>query len=543
MKVRKLVISLLSLSALALAGCSQNSKANEKIVHLTEAQEISTLDSSTVEDTGSSAYIGHIQDPLYWEDENNNVTPALAKEMPEKSEDGLTYTIKMRDDAKWSNGDPVTANDFVYAVQRLANPDTGASYAYLVENFENAEGVLKGDRPVEDLGVKALDDHTVEIKLAKPVPYMEHLLAFTNFSPLNKKFVEEKGDAYGSNSENVLASGPFKVEDWDGTGLNWKLVKNPDYYNADKVKIDGADVQVIKGISTRVNLFENGEVDNTILSGELVRQYKDNPNLNFKPKASISYIGVNHKNPLLANKDFRLALDYALDNKEYTEQILATGSTPISTFVPKGLVKNPETGADLVDDANIEPKVDVNKAQELWEKAKAAVPQDSYRLRILSSDDEGSKRVGEYFQGQLENKLPGLKVDLITVPGKNRIAAQRSGDFDLVLAGWLGDYADASNFLDCWKTDNPNNDGKYSNPKYDELLNRASDQDANDPQARYNDFLEAQKILAEDEGIIVLNQGVTAELRNPRVKGATYRSVGNEFDYRTATIDNSAAEK
>ncbi|WP_230083467.1 hypothetical protein [Aerococcus tenax] len=132
---------------------------------------------------------------------------------------------------------------------------------------------------------------------------------------------------------------------------------------------------------------------------------------------------------------------------------------------------------------------------------------------------------------------------MITVPGKNRIAAQRSGDFDLVLAGWLGDYADASNFLDCWKTDNPNNDGKYSNPKYDELLNRASDQDANDPQARYNDFLEAQKILAEDEGIIVLNQGVTAELRNPRVKGATYRSVGNEFDYRTATIDNSAAEK
>ncbi|MHA6567612.1 ABC transporter substrate-binding protein [Aerococcus urinae] len=122
MKVRKLVISLLSLSALALAGCSQNSKANEKIVHLTEAQEISTLDSSTVEDTGSSAYIGHMQDPLYWEDENNNVTPALAKEMPEKSEDGLTYTIKMRDDAKWSNGDPITAHDFVYAVQRLANP-------------------------------------------------------------------------------------------------------------------------------------------------------------------------------------------------------------------------------------------------------------------------------------------------------------------------------------------------------------------------------------------------------------------------------------
>ncbi|WP_195853858.1 peptide ABC transporter substrate-binding protein [Aerococcus tenax] len=542
MKFKKLAVTVLASAALVLSGCGQGQSQNQNVIRRTELQEMTTLDSTRVEDIQSANYIGHMQDPLYWEDENNEVHPALAKEMPEKSEDGLTYTIKMRDDAKWSNGDPVTAHDFVYAVQRLANPETGATYAYLVENFENAEEVLKGDRPVEDLGVKALDDYTIEIKLSRPTPYMEHLLAFTTFSPLNQKYVEEKGDAYGTNSDNVLANGPFKVEDWDGTGLNWKLVKNDDYYNADQVKVDGAEVQVIKEDSTTVNLFENGEVDNALLRGELVRQYSDHPHLEYRPTASTYYIELNQENPLLANKDFREALNYALDNKEYAEQIKADGSVPLSTLVPNDLVHNPETGEDFTKDAAIEPKYDPEKAKELWEKVQKELPQDSYSIRLLSSDDEGSKQVGEYLQGQIQNNLPGLKVDLITVPGKNRIAQQNAGDFDMAISGWLADYADASNFLDLFTTGHSNNHGNYSNPAYDQLLEKADNEDANDPQARYNDFIEAQRLLAADEATIVLSQKQDAELRNPRVQGITYRPVGNEFDIRTATIDNSANE-
>ncbi len=542
MKFKKLAVTVLASAALVLSGCGQGQRQNQNVIRRTELQEMTTLDSTRVEDIQSANYIGHMQDPLYWEDENNEVHPALAKEMPEKSEDGLTYTIKMRDDAKWSNGDPVTAHDFVYAVQRLANPETGATYAYLVENFENAEEVLKGDRPVEDLGVKALDDYTIEIKLTRPTPYMEHLLAFTTFSPLNQKYVEEKGDAYGTNSDNVLANGPFKVEDWDGTGLNWKLVKNDDYYNADQVKVDGAEVQVIKEDSTTVNLFENGEVDNALLRGELVRQYSDHPHLEYRPTASTYYIELNQENPLLANKDFREALNYAIDNKEYAEQIKADGSVPLSTLVPNDLVHNPETGEDFTKDAAIEPKYDPEKAKELWEKVQKELPQDSYSIRLLSSDDEGSKQVGEYLQGQIQNNLPGLKVDLITVPGKNRIAQQNAGDFDMAISGWLADYADAFNFLDLFTTGHSNNHGNYSNPAYDQLLEKADNEDANDPQARYNDFIEAQRLLAADEATIVLSQKQDAELRNPRVQGITYRPVGNEFDIRTATIDNSANE-
>ncbi|MHA6603308.1 peptide ABC transporter substrate-binding protein [Aerococcus urinae] len=542
MKFKKLAVTVLASAALVLSGCGQGQSQNQNVIRRTELQEMTTLDSTRVEDVQSANYIGHMQDPLYWEDENNEVHPALAKEMPEKSEDGLTYTVKMRDDAKWSNGDPVTAHDFVYAVQRLANPETGATYAYLVENFENAEEVLKGDRPVEDLGVKALDDYTIEIKLSRPTPYMEHLLAFTTFSPLNQKYVEEKGDDYGTNSDNVLANGPFKVEDWDGTGLTWKLVKNDDYYNADQVKVDGAEVQVIKEDSTTVNLFENGEVDNALLRGELVRQYSDHPHLEYRPTASTYYIELNQENPLLANKDFREALNYAIDNKEYAEQIKADGSVPLSTLVPNDLVHNPETGEDFTKDAGIEPKYDPEKAKELWKKVQKELPQDSYSIRLLSSDDEGSKQVGEYLQGQIQNNLPGLQVDLITVPGKNRIAQQNAGDFDMAISGWLADYADASNFLDLFTTGHSNNHGNYSNPAYDQLLEKAANEDANDPQARYNDFIEAQRLLAADEATIVLSQKQDAELRNPRVQGITYRPVGNEFDIRTATIDNSANE-
>ena len=540
MKLRKYALTFLAGTALGLAGCGGGNSSKTDVVNRTELQEMSTLDSTLSQDTTSGNFIGQVQAGLYWEDEKNQPQPDLATELPKVSEDGLTHTIKMRQDAKWSNGDKITAHDFVYAIHRLVDPKVGAAYSYLLDGFENSEEVLAGKATVDKIGVKALDDYTIEIKLSKPLPYLNHLLAFCCFSPLNQKFVEEKGDRYGTSSDNSIASGPFQVTDWDGTGLKFKLKKNPNFYNADKVKLNEINVQVIKENATAANLFENGEVDNALLRGEVVKQYKGNPSLQYRPQASTYYIQMNHEHPALKNKDFRQAIAHAINNEELANKIKADGSTAISTFIPRDFIFNPETGADFVDDANIPSAYDVNKAKEKWEKAKAELGKSEISVKLLCSDDEGSKKVGEYIQGQIQNTLSGVHVDLVTLPGKNRIAKVNNKDYDMALSGWSADYADASNFFDLFKTGNAYNRSNYSNAQYDALLKKASIQDAENPAARWQDFLKAQKLFTEDVPAVVLYQAKDAELRNPRVKGIVYRSGGVDFDYRSAYIDKDA---
>lgn len=281
MRLKKVMVGWLTGMALISAGCSQSSEnskgaAENKVVYAAPT-ELSTLDSSLVQDINAANYLGHLQEGLFWEDEKNEVHPSLAKELPEISKDGKLVKIKLREDAKWANGDKITAHDFVYAVQRLANPKTGASYSYLLENFENGPEILKGQKDYQTIGVKALDDYTIEIRLNRPTPYINHLLAFVSFYPLNKKFVEEKGDQYGTSAENVLASGPYQITEWDGSSNKWTLKKNPNFFAADKVKVETIEVQVMKEVSTNVNLFEAGKIDNAILTGETVKQFADHP--------------------------------------------------------------------------------------------------------------------------------------------------------------------------------------------------------------------------------------------------------------------------
>ncbi|MCY3030128.1 MULTISPECIES: peptide ABC transporter substrate-binding protein [Aerococcus] len=542
MKVKRSALLLATAASLFLAACSGQESAGNKsgknsTINYAVNTELSTLDSGTVMDINAANYIGLVQEGLYWENEKNEVQPALAKEMPEKSEDGLTYTVKMRDDAKWSNGDPVTAHDFVFAIRRLADPKTGAAYSYLLENFVNGPEIAEGKKAPEEIGVKALDDHTIEINLSKPTPYLDHLLSFVPFFPTNQKFVEEKGDRYGSSAENSIASGPYKMVEWDGSGLEWKLEKNPNYYNKDQVKVDNIDVQVMKEVSTNVNLFDSKKVDNSLLTGETVKQFADHPNAVQQEKARTRYLQLNYENKVLANRNFRQAVDYAIDNDELTQKIIGDGSKGLSTFVPENFVANPETGEDFVSEYGNEKFADKSKAKEHWEKAKSELGQDQVTVRLLADDDEKSKKESQYIQGQIEENMPGVKVEITNVPKKNRMSQVAEGNFDIVITGWGADYADASNFYDLFKSDNFYNQGHYKNPEYDKVVERAGNQDANDPKTRWEDFKEAQKILSDDKAVLVLYQEVETQLRNPNLKGITFRPVNLEYDFRTAYFE------
>jgi oligopeptide transport system substrate-binding protein len=512
---------------------------NESVqeVNYVAIQEISGLDSVLISDTNTSSYVGHIQEGLYWEDENNEVHPALAEDMPEVSEDGLTYTIKMREEAEWENGDPITADDFVFAVRRLVDPDVGASFSYLVESIENASDIIAGETGVEELGVTALDEYTVEIKLAQPTPYLLNILAFSPLYPQNRAFVEEQGEDYGTTSDTVLSSGPYTIEGWDAAAQTWAFEKNDNYYNADEIDIETINVQVIKEVTTNVNLYETGQVDNAVLQGELARQYAGHPDLVQTDLAGTMYIYFNYENEYFQNENLRAALDYAVNSQELADSVLGDGSQPLVSFVPRNFISNPETDADFVDDLNIEGKYDEAQATELWEQAQEELGVEEITLNLLASDTESVRTVTEYIQGQIQTLLPGINVTLQNVPTKNRIDQSREGDFDLLVAGWVADYADGLNFLQVLQSESNYNYGKYNNEAYDEAYHEAEVVNAGEPEARYQSMLDAHQILTEDTAFVPLYQNVNAQLRNPRIKDLTLRSVGNEFDFRTAHIE------
>ncbi len=531
-------------AALLLTACGEESsekavgtEKEKQVVHYTAPTEMATMDTVLMTDINSSNYSGHTIVGLLKINEKGEPVPAIAVDMGTVSDDGLTYTFKLRDDATWSNGDPVTANDFVFAWQRLVDPATGASYAYLAENIENAPEIMTGDKSPSELGIKALSDYELQITLTQPTPYFNSLLAFSPFLPQNEAFVEEQGTQYGTTSEAVLANGPFVMEDWDGTGLTWKLVKNEEYYDADEVYINEIDVQVLKETSTAVNLFESGEVDNAQLTGEMAKVYKDDPNAVIHEKARTSYIDFNYENEQLQNQNLRKAISLVIDRKELVDSVIGDGSNDIYGFMPQNFATNPETGKDFTEEATDYFDYDVEQAKDLWEKAKDELGTDTLTLSFVGDDDEKSKKISEYVQGQIQNNLDGISVQLRNVPKKNRLEFANKNEFDLLLTGWGADFRDPVNFMDLLYSTSAYNEGGYANEEFDALLEKAKSEDANNEEARWQDMIEAHDIAMEETAVLPLYQEAEVQLRNPALKGINLQPVGNEFDLSNAYLE------
>lgn len=544
--------SLVSMSAVfLLSACGGNDESanssnsdsegdtpSEQVVHYTAPTELSTMDTVMITDINSSNYLGQVVEGLLKIDEEGNPVPAIAADEGTVSEDGLTYTYTLRDDVVWSNGDPVTANDFVFAMQKLVNPETGASYSYLAETIENAPEIMAGEKDVSELGVTANGDHEITFKLTQPTPYFKYLLAFTAFFPQNQTFVEEQGDRYGTSSDTVLANGPFTLENWDGTGLTWDLEKNEDYYAADEIMLDTINVQVIKETSTAVNLFEAGEVDNAQLTGDIVQQYADDENVVVQKKARTSYVEFNWDNEYLQNEKLREAIGLVINTDDLVNTLLGDGSTEIDGFLPADFVTDPSTGEDFTEEAGSFLSYDPERAQELWEEAKSELGVDSISLSFVGDDDERSKKLSQYIQGQIQNNLSGVSVELRNVPKKNRLAIADDRDFDLLLTGWGADFSDAINYMDLMYSDSPYNEGGYANSDYDALIDKAKTTNANNDEKRWEDLQQAHQILTDDFAFVPLYQEAETQLRNPAVEGIIFNSVGVEFDLSRASVAN-----
>ncbi|WP_413539801.1 peptide ABC transporter substrate-binding protein [Aerococcus viridans] len=548
-------LAVIGLSGLVLAACgnsSDNSGSNgsgesEQVLNWTTTSELPTMDTTMVTDTVSFDMMNNVNEGLYRQNAEGEYEAGVLDGEPEISEDGSVYTYKIKEDATWSNGDPVTAKDFVYAWQRLVDPDTAAPYSYLADGIiQNATEIIAGEMEPSELGAVAVDEKTLEVTYAKPVPYLEGLLSMAPFYPLNQKYVEEQGDSYATNSDTVLYNGPFALSDWDGTNLNWSLVKNDSYWDADNVQLDTIKYQVLKETSTALNLFDSGEIDYTTVSGEYVAAREGDPNMDNSPESSVFFIKMNQERngeeTPLANTNIRRGIAQAVDKQSFADQVLQNGSLPADYLVPEGLASNPSTDVDFREDSTEGTgfvDYDVEAAQEAFNAGLEELGTDSITLELLVDDTENAKRSAEYIQGQLQTNLPGLQVQIVSVPFKNRVAANNSQDYDLQISGWGADYADPINYLELFVTDGNNNNSGYSNEEYDALIQSASDE-TEDLDKRWSDLVAAESLILEEAGIAPLYQRYGAYLEQPTVEGVVHHQVGASTSFKWAS--KTAAE-
>ncbi|TDL35554.1 peptide ABC transporter substrate-binding protein [Macrococcoides bohemicum] len=518
------VLVLSSVLAACSGGSSEKDSKGKQVLNLVLSSDIPSMNSALATDLVSFEMYENVMEGLYRLDKDTKPVPALAEGDPKETDGGKTWTIKLRKDAKWSNGDPVTANDFVYAWRNVVDPKTASEYAFIMYDIENAQEINKGEKKPEELGVKAIDDNTLEIKLKNNQPYFKGLLAFGTYKPKNEKFAKKLGDKYGIDAKSTLYNGPFKIAEWK-TEESVKLVKNDKYWDKDKVKLDEINYKVIKDAQTGLNLYETGKVDSVGVSAENVEKYKSNKDFKTELSAAQSFFRISYKGDRkkeLSNKDLRLALAKSIDKDKYVKNNLNNGSVASNQLTPKDVYKGPD-GSDFSEIAGGENlKFDRESAKENWKKAKAALGVDKLELELLTVDIDTAKRDAEYFKEQLESNLDGLTIKIKQQPFKQKLDLERKGRYDISYGNWFPDYADPMTFLDLFLSTEGNTG--YNNPDYDKLIEDAKGPLLKDPEARWKALGEASTMLLDDAALIPVIQRGSAYMDKPYVKGVVVNS-------------------
>ena len=538
MKTGKTVKVLLTAATAAgmLAGCG--SKTDTDTFRFASELDIQGMDSTVVDDGMSFNAIHAITDGLTAVNEKGKTAPAIAKSW-DVSDDGKTYTFHLRD-AKWSNGDKVTANDFVYSWRKIIK-DAG-NYAYMLGNggasVKNADALMElganaTDEQMATLGVTAKDDKTLVVELENKVPYFTDLMAFPCYFPQNEKFVEKCGKNYGTKPEYTLSNGAYKMTKWV-KGNKATFTKNDKYYDAKTVATKNLEMYLVQDPKTAAQNFDNGKVDYATINSTLVDKYKDKDTFTTFNEGYLFYLQLNFKNNTVANKNVREALAYAINRKDLCENVLKDGSMAATGFVPSQLSTSP-AGRDFRDDADKYVSYDQNKAQEYLDAAKKELGTDTITIDLLYGTDESPMDTfAEYLQGSF-TKLKGLKVNMVATVKKDRIYnREASGNFQIACTRWAPDYADPTTFLNVLASSNSNNYGKWENAQYNSLLKQA--QNETDVNKRWNELLEAEKVMMDDMPNIPVVQTGTAALQAKNVKGLVHNTVSTPYVFKYVTL-------
>lgn len=504
--------------------------ADKDTLVIVNGAEASTLDPQKSQDTVSSAIIRQMFEGLVSTDAEGKTVPGLAEKW--ETQDNKVWTFTLRD-AKWSNGDPITAHDAVYALRRLVDPNTGAYYAsYLADaKVVNAEAVTTGKAPLTQLGVVALDDKTLQITLTEAVPYFIDMLALPVAFPVHQKTVETHGDKWLS-PENIVVSGAYKLEQ-TVVGSHTTLVKNPQYYDAAKATIEKVQFLPVPA-EGGLNRYRAGEVDVSLVPGDQIQkvQSESGSELQVSPRLCTYYLEPNIAAAPLNDPRVREALSMAIVRETFPS-ILKRGEEPAYQLTPLSIQGMQEAAPAW---KSMDQEARNQKAKELL--AEAGYTADKpLQFEFLYSTSETGKKLSSAINAMWTQNLGGaVKASQINQEWKSFLDTKNQGSFSLAMSGWCADYNEPSSFLNLLKTGNSNNTGKYSNPAYDNLLASTLSAEATD-ETRASAYKDLELLISEDTAVIPLYTAVGVRLVKPYIGGFSTKDPLDGYLVKNLTIN------
>lgn len=491
--------------------------------------EFPSIDPGLVEDVEGSHIARQLFEGLLNQDAEGNIEPGVATEW-EVSEDGLTYTFRLRPEATWSDGTPVTAHDFVYAWQRAASPELASPYSWYMElmQLENVSEVITGDRPVEDLGVRALDDHTLEVRITTPLPYFLQMVTHTTTFPVPRHVIEEHGDAW-TQPGNMVGNGAYVLSE-RVPQERLVMTRNPNYWDADNVILETITALVINDENQALTRWRAGELDQTdIPIGQYPRLLEEFPTeAHALPNLCVYYYNLNlSESGPEALKDVRVrqALSLAIDRDLLVNNVLAGGQVPAY-----GLGHWAVAGYEIPDDM---PFTDLSMderremARGLMEEAGFGPGGEPLTFEILFNTSEAHQQLAVAI-GQMWQQTLGVNTTLANLEWQTFLDARGNQQYEIARAGWCADYNEASSFLDIVTTASGYNDSAYSNPELDRLMEEA--RTAEDTLPLYQ---EVDRIIARDVPVIPIYFYSTNIMMDDTIRGYPFENAQETWYGRT----------
>ncbi|MCX4027191.1 oligopeptide ABC transporter substrate-binding protein OppA [Endozoicomonas sp. SM1973] len=485
--------------------------AKQQILYRGNGSEPTSLDPHHVQSNVGGSITGDLFEGLVSQNEHGDIIPAVATRW-NIADSNKTFTFHLRKNAKWSNGDSVTAHDFVYSLKRAVNPVTASEYAWYLEMADiiNAKEILAGRKKPYTLAVTALDDYTLQIKLANPKPYFIKMLSHYTMFPVHQKTVEKFQDKW-TQPGNMVSNGAYQLTKWV-VNERVEAVRNPYYWDNQSTVINKVVFLPIESNNAELNRYKAGELDltSTIPPDFFQRLKKDSPNeLKVKPHLATYYYVFNTKRKPFNDVKIRKALSMAIDRNIIVNKVLGEGQQVAFGFTPptiNGFIKPDNPYEKLSQQERL--KI----AKKLYQEAGFSKDKP-LSFELIYNTSEGHKKIALAIASMWKKHL-GVKVRINNQEWKSFLSTTRQGNFDVARAAWIADYNEASSMLDVMISNHGNNDGKYNNPEYDELMLNAKK--AKDPSPFYQ---QAEAILAKDMPIAPIYHYVRVRLVKPHVGG------------------------
>lgn len=474
----------------------------------------------------------HMYENLVTLDDDDNTVPGAAESW-DYDEDTLTYTFHLRKDGVWTNGDPVTAKDFEFAWSQALNPDVASDYAYFLYFIKNAEKYFNGEVAWDEVGVKVVDDYTLEVTLEQPTPYALFLFSFGTLAPINQRFYEAVGaDLYSTEAQYFCTNGPFALTEWSH---NDKIVmqKNDAWHGAADVEVEEIDWKIITDANAALSSFLAGDLDMVGLgTGELIKQATAaGATIQSYTDGTSFYIYFNNNDQYLSNVNLRRALFNAIDEQKEIDTVWQNDNEPMTSFTAPGVSATDGTSFAGKVGELYAPSRDQEKAKEYLATALSelgcTVDELSAHLSIDCGDSATSIAEASFYQEQWRQVL-GIEVTVNSMITKQGSQNRKTGNYVMSITGWGPDYNDPNTFLDLWVTDGGNNQTGFSNERYDELIDLAAKE--TDLEKRESYFIECEQIIADQLPIGPAYWRAPSYACSDKIKGGMHRSTFQDIN-------------